>query len=477
MPREERDAPLWFSMRRILLRPRRLRRRCAAPRPRSRAPPVVTTVELTRPDGAQTPPAPSVTAASRSPAFTGVVPGGSSFRTRSLAGRWSAWRPAAPEDEDGPDPGSPRDAPAGLAARQSVVGRAVGPDRGAHATGTRSARMRAHLVWSPESRVPYRAPAATAEPAIVPAAGVGRGRVDPPRRRRPTRPRSASRSSTTRRARTATREPRRRDRRRDPALPRAGERLERHRLQLPRRPLRDGVRGPLRGYRRERRRRPRARIQHRLGRCCAARHLRERRSVHGRRRTPLARLLAWRLDLAHVDPPAALTFVSGRERALRRPGSRCSCEASRGTATPGLTECPGDALYGRLRQLARRRARIGLPKLYEPRVESGGAFVRFRARLSTSQPWTVTVTDAQGVEVARGPARDDGRLDVGLRRPSRRASTRGRSASRLGARPRDAVPLDRRRGAAARDRDARGRCPRRHPNGDGQPTPPSSRTA
>src|SRR5215471_20233530 len=28
------------------------------------------------------------------------------LRTRSLAGRWTRWRPAAPEPEDAPDPGS-----------------------------------------------------------------------------------------------------------------------------------------------------------------------------------------------------------------------------------------------------------------------------------------------------------------------------------------------------------------------------------
>src|SRR3990172_734731 len=34
-------------------------------------------------------------------------PGAVSFRTRSVAGRWSAWRQAAPEAEDLPDASSP----------------------------------------------------------------------------------------------------------------------------------------------------------------------------------------------------------------------------------------------------------------------------------------------------------------------------------------------------------------------------------
>ena len=82
---------------------------------------------------------------------------------------------------------------------------------------------------------------------------LGRGRVDPARRRRATRRRCGSRSCTTRPAERLLARRGRRDRARDRALPRAGERLERHRLQLSRRPLRHGLRGPLRRHRPERR--------------------------------------------------------------------------------------------------------------------------------------------------------------------------------------------------------------------------------
>ena len=63
------------------------------------------------------------------------------------------------------------------------------------------------------------------------------------------------------------------DRQGDPALPREGERLERHRLQLPRRPLRHRLRGPLRRDGAKRRRRARGGIQHRLRRCRRARRV------------------------------------------------------------------------------------------------------------------------------------------------------------------------------------------------------------
>ena len=48
------------------------------------------------------------------------------FRTRATGGRWSAWRPGAPEAEDGPDVGSPEQRLAGWTDGQPVVGRDVG---------------------------------------------------------------------------------------------------------------------------------------------------------------------------------------------------------------------------------------------------------------------------------------------------------------------------------------------------------------
>ena len=76
--------------------------------------------------------------------------------------------------------------------------------------------------------------------------------------------------------------PGRGDHARHPDLPRQVERLERHRLQLPRRPLRHRLRGPLRRDRPERRRRPRARLQHRLGRRRRDRHLQHAARPRGR---------------------------------------------------------------------------------------------------------------------------------------------------------------------------------------------------
>ncbi len=116
----------------------------------------------------------------------------------------------------------------------------------------------------------------------------------------------------------------------------------------------------------------------------------------------LVRTLAWRLDLAHVDPLATFTALSsGNERF--QPGVPVFLRAISGHRDTGLTTCPGQRLYDMIPTIARRVAALGLPKLYAPSVtadESGGT--RFTARVSSALPWTVTVTDATGVELGRG---------------------------------------------------------------------------
>jgi N-acetylmuramoyl-L-alanine amidase len=116
----------------------------------------------------------------------------------------------------------------------------------------------------------------------------------------------------------------------------------------------------------------------------------------------LARLLAWRLDVAHVDPLGTLTRPSGGNP--RFPGGTpVFLRAVAGHRDTGFTACPGNALYARLGAIAARAGATGLPKLYAASASGDlGGFIRFRARLSTSLPWTVTVTDAAGVVVASG---------------------------------------------------------------------------
>ena len=149
----------------------------------------------------------------------------------------------------------------------------------------------------------------------------------------------------------------------------------------------------------------------------------------------IARLVAWRLDLAHVDPTAFLTFISGGSDRYAS-GIPVLLNGVSGHRDTGFTACPGDVLYGRLGTIAASARALGGLKIFEPRATVAGPAVRVRARLS--QPSGLGGRDHQR-ERSRGRAgirqRDGGRLDVGLGRSSRRARTAGRSRRARPVRP------------------------------------------
>ena len=111
----------------------------------------------------------------------------------------------------------------------------------------------------------------------------------------------------------------------------------------------------------------------------------------------IARLLAWRLDLAHVDPLSVVSYVgNGRTRTLN---------AVSGHRDVNSTACPGARLHARLGSIAAAAAETGLPKLFEPRAErQGKRIVRFSGRLSDARDWTVTISGPPGFvgALARG---------------------------------------------------------------------------
>jgi flagellar hook assembly protein FlgD len=122
-------------------------------------------------------------------------------------------------------------------------------------------------------------------------------------------------------------------------------------------------------------------------------------------RFAIQRLLAWRLDVAHVDPLSVVDAVSyGNPRF--EAGTRVRLRAVSGHRDTGYTTCPGSNLYGDLDAIARAVSTIGLPKLYAPEVSGAvGGAVRFTARLSHSRGWAVTVKDGEGTVVAEGRGR------------------------------------------------------------------------
>ena len=123
-------------------------------------------------------------------------------------------------------------------------------------------------------------------------------------------------------------------------------------------------------------------------------------AVAAKARSSLAELLAWRLDLAHVDPASTQSFISGGN-ARYGAGLPVFLRTVSGHRDTGFTDCPGTALYNLLNSIGGEVSRIGLPKLYAPTVSGTvPGTVRFRAKLSSPLPWIVDVYDAAGNAVA-----------------------------------------------------------------------------
>jgi N-acetylmuramoyl-L-alanine amidase len=320
------------------------------------------------------------------------------FRTRSLAGRWSAWRPAAPEDEDGPDPGT-REAKARPAWR---IGNPwwVGPsDRiEARAIG-RVSRVRAHLVWSPERRLVQRVPTATVAPAIVSRASWGANEAI---RRAPPSYATSIRGVTIHHTAGTNNYSRAQalaivkgiqlfhvqsngwnDIGYNFLVDRFGTVYEGRYGGIDRNVIGAHARGFNTGA---------------VGIALLGTYGSTAPSAAAQ--DAIVRLIAWRLDLAHVDPVTSTTVTSsGNERF--RPGTRVVLRNVSGHRDTGLTSCPGTVLYGRLNALAANARSIGLPKIFEPRIDEVENLFRFRARVSSTIPWTVSIRTAAGVQVAQ----------------------------------------------------------------------------
>jgi flagellar hook assembly protein FlgD len=320
------------------------------------------------------------------------------LRTRSTSGRWSPWRAGAPEDEDGPDPGVVERSPRGwrignpwwVGASDRIQVRSRGS----------VSRVRAHLVWSPETLIPWRTPAATVTPTIIPRASWG---ADESIRRAP--PSYAPELRVAVVHHTAGRN----------GYSRAEAAAIVKGIQL------FHVQGNGWndiGYNF---------LVDRFGTIYEGRFGGVDRNVIGAHAQgfntgsvgiallgtygstapsqaaldAITRIVSWKLDVAHVDPTASLTYVSsGSNRYANR--VPVVLDAVSGHRDTGYTACPGDSLYARLGAIASAARALGGPKIFEPLTEPEGTAIRLRARLSGPLPWIVRITGQDGVEVARG---------------------------------------------------------------------------
>jgi N-acetylmuramoyl-L-alanine amidase len=119
-------------------------------------------------------------------------------------------------------------------------------------------------------------------------------------------------------------------------------------------------------------------------------------------RNALVRLLAWRLDVAHVDPLSTFSWRSTGNPKFPV-GRIVTLRTISGHRDTGPTTCPGSELYGELPGIARAVAQTGLPKLYFPEATGApGELIHFTGILTEPLPWSVTVTQPDGNIVGSG---------------------------------------------------------------------------
>ncbi len=321
------------------------------------------------------------------------------FRTRSLGGHWSAWQRGAPEAEDQPDRSSPE-------ARRRRGWRLGNPfwagpsDRIEYRVSAGIRRLRANYVRSPMLDVPLRATSVAASPAIMTRSTWGA--AESIRRSHPEYA-AALRLAVVHHTAGSTNY----SRAESPAIVRA---IEVYHVK--------GNGWNDIGYNF---------LVDKYGQVFEGRYGGIARNVVGAHAqgfntgsvgvsllgsydstspsaaatAALVRLLAWRLDLGHVDPISTLTYLSNGNPRFPT-GAPVFLRAVSGHRDTGFTTCPGNALYRRISSLAQGVAKTGLPKLYSPSVTGSiGGRMRFRARLSSALPWIVTI-GSPGGKVASG---------------------------------------------------------------------------
>jgi flagellar hook assembly protein FlgD len=132
----------------------------------------------------------------------------------------------------------------------------------------------------------------------------------------------------------------------------------------------------------------------------------------------LERLLAWKLDLTHLDPQGTAR-VECLSTQKYRAGQWVTIPVISGHRQVNYTECPGNVLFGLLPTIRAAVATIGDPKIYTP-TASPAAFspngdgvrdtVTLHAGLSGKDAWAITVSDASGTVVDRFSGTGDAAL-------------------------------------------------------------------
>jgi N-acetylmuramoyl-L-alanine amidase len=120
----------------------------------------------------------------------------------------------------------------------------------------------------------------------------------------------------------------------------------------------------------------------------------------------LERLLAWKLDLTHVDPAGLTALTSAGSANGRYPaGRRVVAHTILGHRSTSYTTCPGDPVIALLPAIRSAVSRIGRPKIYGGAASASsvspelGGSVGLHARFTSTARWRVAVTGSNGATV------------------------------------------------------------------------------
>ena len=112
------------------------------------------------------------------------------------------------------------------------------------------------------------------------------------------------------------------------------------------------------------------------------------------------RLLAWRLDVAHLRPTGTTVMTSGGGSSQKfERGEQVTLPIISGHRDTGLTSCPGAKLYEKLPVIRARTEARGLPKLWDPLATpnpapTGTTQIQLSATLSQHMSWTIEIYNA-----------------------------------------------------------------------------------